>query len=292
MKGIVLCVAVLLSPYMKAAEVRTSGDSSNEILWINGEIQEGLYAEVKKQIRARGRLPDRVLISSPGGNVEEAIKLGQFFRNSFTTVVPNGVCNSACALLVLSSPIFVRDESPIGLHRPYFMPDVYRDVSLTDAKNIQDDLERKFRGYLLEMGVREGIIEKALSKSSQDIWQITMQDFVGLNGQPSHIQEWLKARCPPLTREEESGVENLLAYDSFLHFVENCPEYADSGRFNPDNGSCRLARFYHQGYLEALKLGAEGRAGIRKRSEQAMTCQDDAIQSARVEFLKKTGFSE
>jgi ATP-dependent protease ClpP protease subunit len=292
MKGLVLFIAVLLSPYMKAAEVRTSGDSSNEILWINGEIREGVNAEVKKQIRARGRLPDRVLISSPGGNVEEAIKLGQFFRDSFITVIPNGVCNSACALLVLSSPIYVNDESLIGLHRPYFMPDVYRDVSLNDAKSLHENLERKFRAYLRKMGVGEGIIEKALSKSSQDIWQITMQDFVELNGQPSHIQEWLKARCPPLTSEEESGVETLLAYDSFLHFVENCPEYLDSGRFNPDNGSCRLARFYHQGYREALKLGAEGRARIRERSEQAMTCQDDAIQSARVEFLKTTSFFE
>lgn len=288
MKRLVFALCFCASLQAGAADIKISGDDSNTVLWISGEITSGLYRQVVNRIQAWGKFPDRVLISSPGGNVEEAMKLGSLFRGAFTLVMPNGKCNSACAVIVFSSRTYIADESVIGLHRPYFSPDTYSALSLNEAKKLQKSIEDQLSTYLRSMGVRDGIIERMLSRSSADIWDITMQEFVDLNGQPSHIQEWLLAQCPPLTEEEQSAIENLLAYDSFLHFVKDCPEYSETGSFGNGGGACGWARYYHRGYLEGLKLGAEGRSRIKERSIEAMNCQDDAIGRARQEFFESS----
>ncbi|WP_431474610.1 hypothetical protein RVM24_19195 [Marinobacter sp. KM021] len=290
MKRLVFALCLCASLQVGAAEIKISGDSSNTILWISGEITPGLYRQVVSKIQEGRKFPDRVLISSPGGNVEEAMKLGNLFRDAFTLVIPNGECSSACAAIVFSSRTYIADEAVIGLHRPYFSPDTYSSLSVNEAKKLQQSIEDRLSAYLRNMGVRDRIIERALSRSSADIWNITMQEFVDFNGQPSHIQEWLLAQCPPLTKVELSAIEHLLAYDSFLHFVEDCPEYLETGHFGNGGGACGWARYYHSGYLEGLKLGAEGRAEIKQRSQDAMTCQDDAVSRARQEFLEATRF--
>ena len=269
-----------------------SSDSSSTILWISGEITSDLYRQVVNKIQAWRKFPDRVLISSPGGDVEEAMKLGDLFRDAFTLVIPIGECSSACAVIVFSSRTYIADEAVIGLHRPYFSPDTYSALSVNEAKELQQSIEDQLSAYLRNMGVRDGIIERMLSRSSADIWNITMQEFVDLNGQPSHIQEWLLAQCPPLTKEEQSAIENLLAYDSFLHFVKDCPEYFDTGSFGNGGGACGWARYYHTGYLEGLKLGTEGRFRIKQRSNEAMNCQDEAVGRARQEFFESTTFTD
>lgn len=153
-------------------------------------------------MKRRG-VPDVVLMSSSGGDLTEAMLVGRLFRGLFVVVLPNvsspempSECNSACAAIVLSSRTYASSSDVIGLHRPYFDANLYAELSISDARRNYERLEKEFREYLLEMGVKQHLIDRIMSKSSKEAWYVSLGDFIKENGQPPYIQEWLLARCP------------------------------------------------------------------------------------------------
>lgn len=100
----------------KAATIQY--DFENDIQWINvtGEITAGDFESFKRQAaKANGKVT--VFFNSPGGNLIEALQIGEFIRlRGWLTLAAN--CFSACSLSWLSgSPrMIVAGESQIGFH--------------------------------------------------------------------------------------------------------------------------------------------------------------------------------
>ena len=103
---------------------RVHGGSSPAFLSIEGTIEEGDDQRFVDQVLGVDMAV--VLLSSDGGNIGAAIKIGQAIRlKGFGTVVPDGmICASACGLIWLAGqPRFMTGSGQIGFHAAYDLTD-------------------------------------------------------------------------------------------------------------------------------------------------------------------------
>lgn len=100
--SILFCAIFLPHGLANSAEVQTRSSGKNFYLLFNGPIEQGDFDKVKRAFRRNGYLTE-VRLHSPGGNVAEALKIGQFIRtNLIATFVPKGAeCLSACPLILI-----------------------------------------------------------------------------------------------------------------------------------------------------------------------------------------------
>jgi hypothetical protein len=120
---------------------------------IEGKIEKGDAESVAKLMASRAVFL-RVILNSPGGDLQEALKITSLVKGArlSTRVVANGVCASACFFILLSDNR--RDASGVeedaqlkrqgssslyglvGLHRPYIAPEVARTDPQSAMKNV------------------------------------------------------------------------------------------------------------------------------------------------------------
>jgi hypothetical protein len=102
-------------------------------------------AEVFKVPSAFG---DGYRINSRGGDVSAAMMIGRIFRQESAFLQVDGVCISAC-VLVLAGAVdrFVKNSFMIGIHRPYLAQTSYTDEQ---AQKLYDDmLKESFEASLI-----------------------------------------------------------------------------------------------------------------------------------------------
>lgn len=96
--------------------------TSGGILKLVGTIEPGAADRFKAEIDARGEYIKTVTLNSPGGVVEEAIRIGELLRaRGYDTLVEGGaICASSCPLVFASG--VGRTAAPnaaIGVHQMY-----------------------------------------------------------------------------------------------------------------------------------------------------------------------------
>ncbi len=92
------------------------------VLELTGTITPGTFARVAAEVEARGEYVRRVMLNSPGGAVEDAIKIGALIEvKGFETEVPQGgLCASSCPLVLAGGKERIASRaSAIGLHQIY-----------------------------------------------------------------------------------------------------------------------------------------------------------------------------
>lgn len=91
-----------------SATVSFQTESNGAALFIGGPIVSGDFSEVRNTVsdlNTRGLVVFKVYLNSPGGNVEEAIRIGRYLREiRAATVAPEKtdepyICASACSLI-------------------------------------------------------------------------------------------------------------------------------------------------------------------------------------------------
>ena len=94
----------------------SSGNVGNTWVVVKGEIHEGFADEVIGKMRREKAVG--LLISSPGGSLYEARRLGRYLRQNGLSVGVNGVCTSAC-VDVLAGGIerYVTRRAKLGIHQ-------------------------------------------------------------------------------------------------------------------------------------------------------------------------------
>ena len=105
----------------QAATIERIDDGSSPAFFsIEGTIEEGDDRRFMDQVL--GVDVAAVLLSSDGGNIGAAIKIGEAIRlKGFGTVVPDGaICASACGLIWLAGqPRFMTEGTQVGFHAAY-----------------------------------------------------------------------------------------------------------------------------------------------------------------------------
>ena len=125
---IVTTIAIILTMTGRvalAADVDMVSRGSSRILMITGVIEAGDYRKVVDWIADDGNHEGtfllrsrRVFVDSPGGSVDEAMKLARLFRDIYAKVTVVKGCSSACFLLYAGA-VERLPLGEIGLHNPY-----------------------------------------------------------------------------------------------------------------------------------------------------------------------------
>lgn len=174
---------------------------------IKGEIVPGDYERLIEIIKYMDQPPASYQLDSKGGDVMEAIKIGNMLRDTYTpvTVLNTQICASACFFILVGSPDrFLFDDARIGIHRPYFKKSYFSSLSASEAENKYRKLQTTVQRYLLKMGVPQNFTDMMYRISSEDVNWISGVNFNEKIGEKSPFyEELLLSKCGhDLTAEE------------------------------------------------------------------------------------------
>ncbi|RYZ88890.1 MAG: hypothetical protein EOP06_10180 [Proteobacteria bacterium] len=131
----------IFSTNVAAMEFSKDGDH----LIMAGEVRQGDFNRLISYLRENLALfitGEVVKLDSPGGNVDEAIKLAEFIhRTNRSTIVPSGAeCSSACFYLLVAGGTRGTVSGKIGIHRPYYIPERFKTMTPSQAKSAYERL--------------------------------------------------------------------------------------------------------------------------------------------------------
>jgi hypothetical protein len=188
-------------------EIGTPQFGTCSLAVLRGKIVEGDYARARTMV-AKGAITFDLI--SPGGDVDEAIKIGRLFRKYLITTASNYfhetgnlfqsfgcrsaaecVCASACALIWFGG---VERTGSIGLHRPYLNDPRFRQMPAAEATSVYRRILKDVAAYAAEMEIPQSIVEAMVGTSSGDMRWVDHYDRSGIDRPPS-IAEWVDATC-------------------------------------------------------------------------------------------------
>ncbi len=176
-------------------------------LTMSGPIVRGDYdrfvALLREQPADTWMALKEVRLQSPGGDIDEAMRLATTLQGLYVHTQPRGDCASACVLLYMAGSWRYWREGRIGLHRPSFAAAAYRGMSPEVARGKYSDMEQRFRDFLLRQGMPLSIYERLLSTSSEVVYWASEDDLVLLGGFPPYYEELLTATCGPVPQTDE-----------------------------------------------------------------------------------------
>jgi len=216
MKSILLAAlaVLMLIGSVHAAEVscaRPGIPGFCDVALLRGKVVKGDYERVRSFIYFFSTT--KFILASPGGDVDEALKIGRLFRKHLILAdapwrKPDGsiwiygldrtapcrgqncTCASACAFIWFGA---VERDGTVGLHRPYIDDPMFAGLPPAEASIRYRQMLDSVVRYLNEMEVPKSIIESMTATSSGDIrWVDTIDE--GLDRPPS-IAEWVGASC-------------------------------------------------------------------------------------------------
>lgn len=174
-------------------------------LILTGPIEKGDYNKFLNLIENDKNIDKTgIVITSNGGDVLEAIKIGDFIRKTGMSVTVRKQCLSAC-FFIWSAGVnrYMHTDPIIGIHRPFFEKHYFAELSLMDADKLYVSMKDGARRYLLRMGVPNKLIEKMFATSSDKMYILKGKDFEEMFSTSPAFDEWIGSKCNMLTAEEE-----------------------------------------------------------------------------------------
>jgi hypothetical protein len=177
-------------------------------------------------------LGGRVLFDSEGGDVNEAMEIGQFLREALPEIGVFGNCFSACFLAVVGAVEIDGANDPrggkIGIHRPFAAPNRLKQINSVEYAQYYNNVKGSVWQYLLDMDVPVALIEKMFSVPSTDLYFITHSDIALLSHHPAY-EEWLAAQCPknlsPAEEQDYRSYKTAILTDRPLPMSEGYARY-------------------------------------------------------------------
>ena len=140
------------------------------------------------------------ILNSPGGDVFEAIRMGEIIglMRIQTMVEARGSCASACFFIWIHG--FLRLAAPpeysnrigrLGLHRPFLLNSENSTASLA----AQTNLMRYAAAYLQTKFIPGRLIDFMMNRPSNDIYWLTYEDIDELGEVPPDLEELYISKC-------------------------------------------------------------------------------------------------
>jgi hypothetical protein len=192
-------------------------DASQSQVILVGQIVPGDFDRFANLLRRSTTNIDSVDVVSPGGNVQEALKIGRLIRSlSFQVNAPSSEafapeahalmcgdaarlnssvgcsCASACFLIWTAGVMRSGDE--VYIHRIAFDKRFYGSLSPTAAHLKYEGGLQEVHTYLREMEIPDSIYESMVNMPSYGITKLEGADSMWT---PPSFGEWLTARCGP-----------------------------------------------------------------------------------------------
>lgn len=232
----------------------------SNILVLSDEITLGDSVKLSNAIaQVKSRYPQdgcmggelAIQLSSTGGDVDEAMKLGRIMRqNEMRIIVPaDSKCLSSC-VLVIAGGVDRALIGKVGIHRPYFVKLDSR-ASQNEVRAQRDAINSKIKAYLNEMDVSSNLLELMLSVPPDAIKVLTedeLQQFrLSIRDAAFDERQVAKQAYSYGLNSSEYRTRDALA-------DQQCPMSSASGAFNADWYTCRIAVLLRISKPAALKL--------------------------------------
>jgi len=199
---------------------------------ILGEIVRGDYEKFLTLYRPNYPFLEQMSLDSPGGDADEAMKIGRLFRKYLLTAVspgrvdtgnlsytlsyrtgsyescegPDCMCASACALIWFGAP----DRSGrIGLHRPRTDDLAFKTLPPSEAANAYKQMLDRIVTYLDEMETPRPLIDAMVSTSAADIRWFDMEPIGEAPTRAPSFSEWVDASCGRFSTQEYQRMMRL-----------------------------------------------------------------------------------
>lgn len=213
----VVCVAVAAH----AAEMRVHVVQNYRFMDIEGIIETGDYSRFLKIVEENQGKLGGVYLYSPGGDFLEAIKIGKALRAlELSSQVPQRTrdgraqcdefggskprlpenCTAASAAFFIHIGAVHRGGTYLAVHRPYFNPVQFKNLSQEEAQTAYAKLIELSRSYMNEMSIPAHVQEEVLNTPSDKarlLDEKTIQTHIW--GTPAYRHEWLRAKCSTLS---------------------------------------------------------------------------------------------
>ena len=155
--------------------------SCSDVITISGEIKPTTLEAVDKAIAdaTQFRLTGgwSIAISSPGGDVDAAMKLGRLLRRLEATISIKReyTCVSSC-VLVLIGAVHRRILGRVGIHRPYIKTPKQAVTREAITLAYQNNL-RRLHQYLSEMNVSERLADAMMAIPPEKLRYLSKSDL-------------------------------------------------------------------------------------------------------------------
>lgn len=208
-----LLLLVFVSIGVGAADLKTSpfyatnGEIGGRDYEFSGEIKLGDANRFIAFFIAHKESINSINLNSLGGNVQEAMIMGELIRAARldTMVQPGSTCASACFFMWINGAnrggIFGRSlkntktgqyaSSQIGLHRPYMKIIDNDDKSLLNQSKLMQHVD----AYLVTKGLSRRLIDLMMRRASNDIYWLTDEDYTEIGQSPLDLEELYISKC-------------------------------------------------------------------------------------------------
>jgi hypothetical protein len=236
MKGVLIAILVFITAgSTNAMEYGRLGGTFT----MAGEIKEYDFSEFLLELASWEVPPAIFHITSKGGNLDEAMRIGEIIRESQIPVWSGDECFSAC-VFIFASGVEREARGQVGLHRPYFEKSYFADLTSMEAKQKYDDLKLISVSYLKGIEVSQSIIDRMFQTGSTEVDLLSAEEANDMFGLRSPFyEEWLTAKCGKYTEEQARVLgswSNLIAARSTLQVARNdsFPKSDDFGSNFPE----------------------------------------------------------
>ena len=145
---------------------------------LEGGISPGDAERIQDRIAEVQPRPERLILQSPGGSVQDALRLGRFLRQEGigTEMLSGEYCYSACPYLFAAGATRSLEEgAQLGVHQHYFGKS-----TILPAFVAVEDIQRgqgEVMTYLDEMGIDPLVMQHALTTPPDEIYVLVSEEI-------------------------------------------------------------------------------------------------------------------
>src|SRR5579862_8949989 len=205
-----------------------SDNATDVWLLMSGQIRPGDYQKLLDFLRVHviDITGKAIVITSQGGDVAEAIRIGKFIKSTYVPVVVGpryGRCASACFIIFASSAQRVSMGGLVGIHRPSLKPDSLRRLPQMEAQREEAQLSHNLAQYLHSLGVSEQLTDEMLASAPKSMHWLSNDELAQLGERAPWYEQLLIARCGLDTRKETAAKRSHDRYlDLWMQSVRDC----------------------------------------------------------------------
>ena len=128
-------------------------------IWLEGEINAGDLEKWVMPAFKNTKGKNSIFLNSAGGDVEEAMKIGRYFKkNEFeVSVAYRDSCYSSCVFL-LAGGVERHAVGKVGIHRPYF-GSLDKSLTISQIKEFREKINLNLKTYLMEMDINPSLVD-------------------------------------------------------------------------------------------------------------------------------------
>jgi hypothetical protein len=190
----IFIAVMLLSAHCNAAEIETRGRIDWSIT-VTGPIiagDEGKLKQILQKDPNITRSTHFLNVTSEGGDVEAAIKMGRMIRDAEMFVVVPRYCRSACVFLLIGAAnrVVIGD---VAIHRPYFA-ELSPSLSTKEVDARYKRLVREVYDYLTEMNVPTILADTMFSIPPNEKHSLTIAELSSYmldKADPAYLERWM-----------------------------------------------------------------------------------------------------